>query len=822
MENIVPGGHYFYKAATKQIFLSYEYYKICVENIHRIKNLSKNLDFYNSDNPKYPLVFENGCITHSYPASGEDGDKIQIVLRTPITGSLTELTAVDGVITLETDGKILVLPTDNSAVLPSFNEYVLNPNRLTIVESPFGGLKSGSPDYCPGTLFVNSGDGVYLTDAAGNNSTKTLTAGMLKGVGGLTVDTSLHTVTQDFQIVNTGDNNPTVIDACDSAPNGWIQNTGPVTITSTGGKIIVSGTTTAGDGFCNIKKTIGTTLNGKQFISFEINSGVSCTLSFALNSGNSASWSNRLFPISANTITRFVLPILAPAGTTGLNPASNSGFNPGLETTIYIGIKTTENTAVTYSIDNITADTGKQAYIELQTPDNLAASSLTTQCWTGTSWETVRTDYLDGAYSNVSIDTTKAKFLDGTLLDHVYGTGLGRAVFPKGISGAEVTGSTGTMTYSANQGTSQRIGLMVSLPPSDGGRTNFNKIRLRTILRYTDTVGNVVPDLSGNGNTGTIIGGVTKLNDGGLKFDGSTGYVRIPKPSGFDASTALTVYTKIKANPQSDKYIISHWDSGAGQRSWGIRSSAVGSTNQFEVLISSDGTYSASTTKIYRADPIVFNNATHDIGFTWDNGTLKLYIDCSECAVTKVQDPSFSSLHNSTANLAIGANYNSGNGNAFYTGDVIEAYTATRALSGSEMLALHNNQSVSSTGLVLNYKPTTQNMGSTSHEFADSTNASYGLQNITKSWCALYSPESSIIDIYHWTHRPQALSFKRNEAGVIHELSLYPGTGSIYHGQIPFADPTLDTDSNLIPDCLESSIAGSVTKFLENYSMVIP
>ena len=80
---------------------------------------------------------------------------------------------------------------------------------------------------------------------------------------------------------------------------------------------------------------------------------------------------------------------------------------------------------------------------------------------------------------------------------------------------------------------------------------------------------------------------------------------------------------------------------------------------------------------------------------------------------------------------------------------------------------------------------------------------------------------NSQIDFYLFTHRPQNLSFKRDETGTIYSLSLYPGAGSVYHGQIPFADLTRDTNSDSVPDCLEAAVNGSVTKFLANYSMVI-
>ena len=112
-------------------------------------------------------------------------------------------------------------------------------------------------------------------------------------------------------------------------------------------------------------------------------------------------------------------------------------------------------------------------------------------------------------------------------------------------------------------------------------------------------------------------------------------------------------------------------------------------------------------------------------------------------------------------------------------------------------------------------------MGSTTHELSNDASASTGLHNLVKPWIALYDPTTSLIDFYLHSHRPQSLSFKRDETGTIHELSLYPGSGSIYHGQISFADLSLDSDSDLIPDCLEASVNGSITQFLKNYGMVI-
>ena len=601
MRVIVPGGFYSHNAAQKKIWLDYSYYGLGVENVESIRNLTRNSIIYSVKRSIPGITFSNGCITYFKECYSEDADKLQIVLRTPVPDSLDLLEATEGVITLETEGKVLVLPTEIPEALPLFNESTLNPNRLSIAESPFGGLKgSGSPDYAVGTLYTPT-DNVYLTDITGQNSTKTLTAGKLKELGYLTVDTTAHTITQEFTVRNDGENDPTVIDACDST-TGWGAAVWSPTFSNQDGELIANGTTPA-NGSTFVSKAVGNGFNGMKFITFEITSSLTGTLVFSLAANTkSASWSARNFPLSANTKTKFVLPFLAPAGSSGMNPASNSGFDPAYTTTINIGVLTVGSTALALKLDNITADTGKSAYIEAQVSDNLSATSLSLYTHNGTAYQLASTHSLDGAYSQVSQTSANATLLDSTKFDDVYGTGLGRAVFPKGGSGETKAGSSGNITYSANKGTSKRIGLKVDLPPSDNGRTNFNKCRIKTILTYA-------PDVEGN--------------------------------------------------------------------------------------------YSAS------------------------------------------------------------------------------------------------------------------------FDFADSTNTSYGLQNITKPWLALYDPATSLIEFYLHTNRPHALSFKRDETGTIHELSLYPSSGSIYHGQITFADLTLDSDSDLIPDCLEASVSGSITQFLKNYGMVI-
>lgn len=606
MRVIVPGGYYSYDSAGKKIWLDYQYYGTTLENIERVKNLTRNKILYDCKRSTVLPTVENGCITHSYQGTEADADKIQVTLNTPITNSLTELTPVDGVVTLSTDGKVLVLPTEDAAILPSYNDRVLDPNRLTIAESPFGGLKgSGSPDYAPGTLFCQT-DGVYLTDLSGTNSTKTLTAGKLAELGNLTVDTTAHSITEEFIVANISEsNNPVVIDACDST-DGWKGTIGTSHVISVeNGRLKVTGVSDT-SGRLTISKSINADLSAYSFLCCTIqpHENGSCYVKIVTGAGNEHLYTSSRFPIVANSENRVVLPINPPQGSIGSMPYFAVGtFNPAGVTSIEIGVDVTgASTEITFYVDNITADTAKSATIEAQVPDNLSATSLSLYTHNGTAYQLCSTHSLDGAYSQISQTSANCTILDGTKLDDVYGTGAGRAVFPKSSAGTTVNGSTGSITYSENRGTDKRIGLTVNLPPSDDGRTNFNKVRAK---------------------------------------------------------------------------------------------------------------------------------------------------------------------------------------------------------------------------LVINYAPDAENVYSATHIFADSTNTSYGLQNLSKPWIALYDPANSLIDFYLFTHRPQNLSFKRDETGTIYSLSLYPGAGAVYHGQIPFADLTRDTNSDSVPDCLEAAVDGSVTKFLANYSMVI-
>jgi hypothetical protein len=706
-------------------------------------------------------------------------------------------------ITIETEGKVLVLPSGNPNILPLNNEYTLNSNRLSIAESPFGGLKgSGSPDYCVGTVNIIEGDGVYLHDVSGTNSSKTLSAGKLKELNLLSVDTTNHSITEEFVVANTSvSNNPTVI-SDGTTIEGWSAGTGALTsLTTENGRIKAVGRGTISVGF-KIIKTVS--LAGKQFLTFKIECNTTKNLFVSIAQGaNKIEFRGTRFPIPANTVTSFVLPIHAPAGTEGLYPSTVSGtIDWSNDVTLYIGTDQKDESDITFYLDDIHADVARQTTLEIQTPDNLANTSLQLYTHNGTAYQLCSTHSLDGAYSQVSQTSANCTFLDGTKLDDVYGTGLGRAVFPKGSAGATVKGSSGSITYSNNLGTDKRIGLKVDLPPSDNRRTNFNKVRAKLVINYTDTVGNIVPDLSGNGNHGTIVGGVTKLNEGGLKFDGSTGYVNCGNPTALNTNNFTIITTVI---PTTGGYIydknVSTYNNGEYLIQYDLN---------YQRVLSSIDYYASNITSPSNSVP---SGVSACIVQRYDSSVHSLFINNVKYTV----DYSATRTHNSS-NFVLGArNINSGN----FGGTIQKIRVYNRALSDTEVTAAYNNQYVDPTGLVISYDPTPINMGAVTYELSNDNSASTGLQNLSKPWIALYDPTSNLIDFYLFTHRPKNLEFRRDESGNIYELVLYPGNGLIYHGQITYPDLTLDSDSNLIPNFLEESIEGSLTKFLKSYGMVI-
>jgi len=105
------------------------------------------------------------------------------------------------------------------------------------------------------------------------------------------------------------------------------------------------------------------------------------------------------------------------------------------------------------------------------------------------------------------------------------------------------------------------------------------------------------------------------------------------------------------------------------------------------------------------------------------------------------------------------------------------------------------------------------------YTFTDDQDNDTGLQNMIYPWIACFDSSGRDINFFLFTHRPKSLEYTVS-SGKITQLVLYPGNGNVYHGSIAHSNLTLDTDSDLIPNCLEPNVIGSVAYFLRSYRFV--
>lgn len=101
------------------------------------------------------------------------------------------------------------------------------------------------------------------------------------------------------------------------------------------------------------------------------------------------------------------------------------------------------------------------------------------------------------------------------------------------------------------------------------------------------------------------------------------------------------------------------------------------------------------------------------------------------------------------------------------------------------------------------------------YSFTDDYNSETGLQNLQYMWVAVYNPNSTTCDFFLFTQIPKNLQFV--VSSVSSKLVIYPGNGLAHRGQIEYPDLKKDTNSDMIPDWLDQSVTGSLSKFLQSY-----
>jgi len=176
-------------------------------------------------------------------------------------------------------------------------------------------------------------------------------------------------------------------------------------------------------------------------------------------------------------------------------------------------------------------------------------------------------------------------------------------------------------------------------------------------------------DQSGNGNHATITGAVptTLANPPiGWYCDGTNDLFTITDflctgNSGQEITVLQWIYPHLFA---ADDRTICHLDIGTNQRAW--RLGIMDANGKYAVGISDDGTAAAGHQKNYTSSVNMTASKFNLIGFTFNAGTLSLYLNGSvDTNPTKTTDDAITTIHNSTANLTIGCSLNNGVGGNF-------------------------------------------------------------------------------------------------------------------------------------------------------------
>jgi len=198
----------------------------------------------------------------------------------------------------------------------------------------------------------------------------------------------------------------------------------------------------------------------------------------------------------------------------------------------------------------------------------------------------------------------------------------------------------------------------------------------------------------------TLTYSATGQIDGAIGFNGSDDYIQVDDSASLSTTDNITVEAWVKGSSQAYKVFAAHCDAGTNQLSWKFYTAA---DTKMRIDISDDGTYDSGHRKRYDSSIDAFDNNWHYVAFTF-GPTLNIYIDGQkDTNPTKVYDDAITSLHNSTADVLIGAFLNSGTPAQFFNGTIDEVRVSATARSADWIKTSFNNQN--NPGDFLNFGP---------------------------------------------------------------------------------------------------------------------
>jgi hypothetical protein len=157
-------------------------------------------------------------------------------------------------------------------------------------------------------------------------------------------------------------------------------------------------------------------------------------------------------------------------------------------------------------------------------------------------------------------------------------------------------------------------------------------------------------------------------------YDGTKYHLRRPAANFCTPTNKLQVSVvaqNSESNIGSNQYIMGQYGSGQDERSWAI---LIGTDEKIQLNFGnpSNGTFLGA----WRSDDAIITQNLQSIGFTYDSGTVVIYVNGSVLAGFLAVSPIPSTLFNSSADVTIGSVLSNNVAVALWNGNISEIYLA--------------------------------------------------------------------------------------------------------------------------------------------------
>lgn len=175
-----------------------------------------------------------------------------------------------------------------------------------------------------------------------------------------------------------------------------------------------------------------------------------------------------------------------------------------------------------------------------------------------------------------------------------------------------------------------------------------------------------------------------------MRFNGISDVIRIVDSNSLGIVSTMSVFAWVKGAAQENKGIIGKFDYSLNKVTYLLYSSSSSPYQKMVISISDDGSWTSGHRKHYISSVNILDNSWHFMGFTFNAGTLKLYIDSVEdTVVTKTYDDAITTISVLDQDLTIGSYLNNNIPVGFIAADISGAKTYNHVLDPTEITKLY-------------------------------------------------------------------------------------------------------------------------------------